>query len=599
MEETQRAAQGSTGSGTTASWRNARWLFPLIAAAIVMAAYARAPFLDFVYDDDIIVKANPYITSAKNIPAYFTEHIWSNLNHARKNYYRPVFLLWLLGNYLEFGTDPPGWHLSSLLLHLGSVVLVYLLALRITSQRFAALAAALLFGLHPVQVENVAWASASTELLGSFLALAALHCYFLSLDSAPRRVLLLASSVFLYALAVMAKETAIIVPAIIFLHEWLDRPASPVRPAPRSPGAALRAALHESIPFGIVAVAYLAARVAVLEGMGHTVAHISTRVCLQTIPSILRVYLLHTIWPARLSAFYDYPYISEFTLQSVLLPLGLVVGLVALLAVAVRKSPAGQLAAIWMVLPIVPVLDVRVFPRGEFIHDRYLYHPMIGASLLAAIGIAAIQRRWPWRWTRMALYAGGTVVAVALGVATFRQTGYWTDNFTLYSRGVAVAPRSAFANNNLGSVLLNRGEWDAAMGQFQKAIDDSPNLYLAHYDMGMAYYQVGRFAEAEACFQRAVKILPEDADSNMFLGMTYYRTNRLPEAIESVRKAIALNPNATGYHFALAVMLKDQKDRAGARAEFLEELKRDPNHQPTLDQLRLLDQTAPAPVKKQ
>ncbi|HTT65729.1 MAG TPA: tetratricopeptide repeat protein [Bryobacteraceae bacterium] len=599
-EAPEPSAWQAGGRPNTQSVRNAVWLFPLIAAVVVAAAYVRAPGLGFVFDDDIIVRANPYITSVRHIPSYFTEHIWSNLMLARKNYYRPVFLLWLLGNYEEFGTDALGWHLSSLLLHLGNAVFLYLLALRFTRERFSALAASLVFGLHPVQVENVVWASASTELLGSFLSLAALLCYLRSLESTARRVPLLAASVFLYAMAVLTKETAIILPAIVFLHEWLGRPATDSKSPPRSRGALFVASFLESLPFGIAAIGYLAARFAVLGGIGNVVVKMTTRVWLQTIPSILQIYLTHLVWPAGLSAFYDYPYITQFSVRAVVMPAILLLGLGILLFAAIRKSPGGQLAAIWMVLPILPVLDIPIFPRGEFLHDRYLYHPLIGLSLLAGLGIAALGRRWPSREARCAIYAVCGGVALALGAATFHQTAFWTDNFALYSRGVEVAPRSGFANNNLGAVLLNRGQWNEAMAQFQKAVEYAPNLYLAHYDMGLGYYEVGRFSEAEACFKRAIEILPEDPESHLFLGMTYYHTNRLPEAMGLVRQAIALKPNGAGYHFALAVMLKESGDTAGARAEFQAELKRDPNHEPSLEQLRLLEQpSAPAPAAKQ
>src|SRR5208282_144059 len=333
-------APSNTGeTRDTDSIRNAAWLFPLIAVVVIAAAYARAPLLGFVFDDDIIVKSNPYITSVRHIPTYFTEHIWSNLMLARKNYYRPVFLLWLLGNYEEFGTDPLGWHVSSLLLHLGNAVLLYLLALRFTRERFAALGACLFFGLHPVQVENVVWASASTELLGTFLALGSLLCYLRALEASSRRALLLSASVLLYALAVLTKETAIIVPAIIFLHEWLGRPASAAQLPARPRAAAFLAALRESLPFGITAAAYLAARIAVLGGVGHVVAQITGRVWILTIPSMLQAYLIHIVWPARLSAFYDYPYITELTVRSVLLPLAAVVAAALALFAAVRKNP--------------------------------------------------------------------------------------------------------------------------------------------------------------------------------------------------------------------------------------------------------------------
>lgn len=591
-EGMERPASPASGAPETELLRNAAWLFPLIAVLIVAAAYVRAPVLGFVFDDDIIVKGNPYITSLKYIPSYFTQHIWSNLMLARKNYYRPVFLLWLLGNYEEFGTDPLGWHMSSLLLHLASTVLMYLLALRLTRERFSALAASLLFGLHPVQVENVVWASCSTELLGSFLVLAAMLCYLRSLERLAQRAGWLAASVALFALAVMAKETAIIFPAIVFLHEWLGRPATEAQPPFRSRSSALGASLIELLPFGVAAVAYLAARIAVLGALGTTVVTMTKQVWFQTIPSILQIYLLHVVWPARLSAFYDYPYVTQFSVRSVVMPGALLIGLAVLLFLAVRKSPAAQLAAVWMVLPILPVLDIPVFPRGEFLHDRYLYHPLIGLSLLAGIGIAALERRWTSRAARLAIYSACGSVALAMGAVTFHQTGYWADNFALYTRGVEVAPRSGFANMNLGAVLLNRGQWNEAMAQFQKAIEYAPNLYLAHYDLGLGYYQAERYPEAEACFKRAIAILPEYPDSHLSLGMTYYHTHRLPEAIQELRKAIALNPSDPGSHFALGVILKDSGDLAGARDELLEVLKRDPQQEEAMKQLREIEQRA-------
>ncbi len=592
---TEHLANSASTAGSppeSESLRNAPWLFPLIVTLVIAAAYVRAPSLDLVFDDDIIVKANPYITSAHYIPSYFTQHIWSNLMQARKNYYRPVFLLWLLGNYKDFGTDPIGWHLSSLVLHLGNAVLLYFLALRFTRERFSALAASLLFGLHPVQVENVAWVSCSTELLGSFLTLAAALCYFRSLEFPARGALLLAASVSLYGLAVLAKETAIIFPVIVFLHEWLGRPVTNEAPLVRSAGARFSGSLLASLPFGIATLAYLAARIAVLGALGTPVVSMTKKVWFETIPSILQIYLQHLVWPARLSAFYDYPYIAQFSVRAVILPAALLAGLGILLFIAVRKSPAAQLAAMWMVLPILPVLDIPIFPRGEILHDRYLYHPLIGLSLLAGLGIAALERRWASRGARWAIYSACGSVALAMGAATFHQTGYWTDNFSLYTHGVEVAPRSGFANMNLGSVLFNRGHWNESMALMQKAIEYAPNLYLAHYDMGLAYYQVERFSEAEACFKRAIAILPEYPDSHLSLGMTYYRTHRLPEAIGELRKAIALDPSDAGPHFALGVMLKDSGDLAGARAEMLEVLKRDPQQGAALKQLHEIEQRA-------
>lgn len=590
MKSAQEPGAGSRGAIT-----DSPWFFPLVAVLLTAAGYARAPWLGFVYDDDVIIRANPYITSASNIPAYFTQHVWTGLMLARNNYYRPVFLLWLLAAYKAFGTNPLGWHLSSLLLHLGSTAMVYQLTLRMARSRWAALGAALLFGLHPVQVENVAWSSAVTELLCTFFALAAFLAYLAALDSLGQRGMLLTASVFLYALAMLSKETAIVLPAIVFLHEWLGRPGCAAAAGARRGGTAVIGAIKEALPFAFVALAYLAARIAVLGAIGETTAKLGTRVWLQSIPKVLAIYLGHLTWPAGLSVFYDYSYVDEFSMASVLLPAALIVLVGALLLTAGRKSPAALVAGAWMTLAILPVLDLPVFPRGEFLHDRYLYQPMIGLALLAGIGIGSLEGRWPGRGPRFALFAGCAVVAAALGATTFAQTRYWVDNFSLYSRGVSVAPRNGPANMDLGSVLINRGQLDEGMALLRKAVEYTPNLYLAHYDLGIGYFQTGHYGDAEASFRRAQAIMPQFADAGFFLGMTYLRAGRLPEAAECMRKAIALRPENVDYRFGLAMALQQMGDMAAARGQLQEALRIDPAYQPARTQLQKMDATASRP----
>jgi tetratricopeptide (TPR) repeat protein len=576
-----------------------RWLLPFLLLAVVIVAYARTPRFGFVFDDDSIVRANPYITSSQYIPRYFTEHIWSRIMTTRKNYYRPVFLLWLLGNYLAFGLKSLGWHVTNLLLHLGNALFVYYLAQRVARSRFAGFAAAMLFALHPAQVENVAWVSASTELLGTFFVLAAFLCYLRGREAQNRGLLWYLSSLLLYALGALAKETAIIFPAIVFLDEWLGRPFSRTPSVKRGRGESLLAAFRECAPFVVVACAYLLARVQALGGLGEVGVHMTKPTWLKTLPSVLLAYVRHVVWPVGLSAFYDYPYVERFSAAAVLLPLVILAVAALLLFFAVRKSAGGQLAAVWALLPLLPALDIRVFPRGEFVHDRYLYHPMIGVALLAGLGLAWLERRASGN--PAVRRAAATAVAAALAAmafATFRQTAYWVDNFALYSRGVEIAPHNGFANNNLGAVLMARGQLDEALVLFQRGFDNDPDLWLAQYDMGLVYYETGRYPEAEAAFSRALAINPNDAESRVFLGMTYLRTGRLAQAIQSVRHGIALKPEGKGYHFALAMMLKQAGDLPGAREELLAELRRDPHHQPSLDQLRLLDQPPASSVEK-
>jgi hypothetical protein len=332
------------------------WLCPVLLLLLIATAYARAPRLGFVFDDDIIIRNDPFIQSPQNIPRYFTGDMWSGISSTWKTYYRPVLLLWLLGNYSAFGMKPGAWHLATLCLHLGISLFVYWIALRLTRNYLAALFAGLFFGLHPIEVEVVAWLSAASELLGTFFALAAFLCYLRAQESRHHRVAWLVASPVLYATAALAKETAVLLPAIIFLHEWLGRPACAAPFIHTSRRKAFRAALLESAPFIIIGVLYLAVRVVALGSLGQVAVHLGARILLQTVPSVLITNLMHVFWPFRLSVFYDFLYVQEFSAAGVLLPLAVVVVVGLLVFQAVRKSPAGQFAAGWAILPWLPCL---------------------------------------------------------------------------------------------------------------------------------------------------------------------------------------------------------------------------------------------------
>lgn len=576
------------------------WLCPLLVLILVLAAYARTPRMGFVYDDQITVVNNPEVQSARNIPSLFGAGVRHSSWQGWHNYYRPIFFLWLLGNYSAFGLRPAGWHIAGLALHAANCLLVYILALRLVRKRLPALFSGLIFGLHPVQVEVVSWISASTELLATLFALAAFLSYLRAAESGRRWTLWHFAAPVLYAAAALSHETAVVLPALVFFHEWLGRPGC-ASPSPQQPrDAALRRALGACAPFLIVGAIWLGARLAALGSLTQTATPLSLRTRLATLPGILGRYLLHVLWPLGLSPLYDCRYVTQYSASAVLVPFVLV-GLAGVAVfLAVRKLPAGKLAAVWVLLPLLPALHISIFPPNDFLHDRYLYHPLVGVALLAGLGLAWLEEHSGQ--VRLLLWPGAAAVLAAAGLLTFRQTAYWIDNLALYSRGYEVAPHNSTAINNLGVELMDRGQLDQAQALFETGYRENPNLWLAQYNLGRIYYDKGLYPDAAAAFQKSISAEPNYPASYMHLGMTYFRLRQLNPAIDSVKRAIALQPDGVGYHFALGIMLKESGDAAGARAEFEAELKRDPNHRPAREQLRLLDQAAapaPSPATKQ
>jgi len=605
-------------SHSHAAGGRAVWFVPLLVLVAVFVTFGHTLGSQFVFDDTTLIPGNPFIQSTANIPRFITEQFWSGVAFAQKSYYRPLSLLWLWANWKLFGAHPAGWHAASLLLHALNTLLVYLLALRFLGSRPSAApaagAAAVLFGLHPIQAEAVSWISCFNDLLACLFALLSFHSYCNAREpaaaadpSARRRAILwYAVSLAGYAAAVLCKEPAVLFPLVLLLYELsaIRKPApallaessdsqtnSESASLPASSYPARAAFLPLLLYFAIAVFYFLLRKHALGTVTTPQVRIISWGTEWLTLPSVLLAYLSRLVWPEGLSPFYDLPYRQTFSIAGVALPFFAVLLPAASLLWAAWRSTVVRLFAGWALIFLAPTLHLGVLPRGELVHDRYLYIPMAGLSLLAGVGIAALQRRWTLvPGLRQTLYPAIAVVSAALAAATFHQSLFWENNFALYTRGVAIAPRNGFAANNLGAVLLERGQWDEAMVQLRKAIELAPYLYLAHYDMGVAYYEVGRYSEAEACFKRALAILPEDAESDLYLGMTYLHTGRLPLAMEYVRRAIALNPSGPGYHFALGMMLKQSGDLAGARSEFQAELRRDPRHQPSLDELRQVEQ---------
>src|SRR4051794_31590119 len=194
-------------------------LFLLLACGALL--YARSLWSNFVYDDIIQIVKNPRIAAWSYLPSYFTEQLWAGIQST--SYYRPLLLVWMRLNHFLFGLNPVGWHASSVLLHLGATGLAFLLARRLLrgpeagqapslrGDSQAALVAAGIFMLHPLQVESVAWPSAANESLAAIFIFASYLFFLRSNDdgSANRNLLL---SWLMFALALMTKETAIIAP---------------------------------------------------------------------------------------------------------------------------------------------------------------------------------------------------------------------------------------------------------------------------------------------------------------------------------------------------------------------------------------------------
>jgi 4-amino-4-deoxy-L-arabinose transferase-like glycosyltransferase len=567
------------------------WWGIVVVLALTFAVYIPTLRYQFVHDDRGQIVENPAVHSWHAVPTYFTSHVWAAvMPEELGNYYRPLFLLWLRINDAVFGNQAWGWHLTTILSHVLTTLLVYLLAWRLGIGSDGALLAALIFGLHPAHIEAVAWISGVTEpLLGIFL-IASFLSYVQSRVEGARALKWKAISLVLFALAMLEKETALILPGLLLVYEWIfgvewGRPLEVRRILTWCGGA-----LGKIWPYFFLVALYVPARIYALKGFNHPVTPLSTGLLLFTWPSLMGFWVRHLIWPAGLSTFYDFPAVVHPTLRNFILPAIFDVCVGLALFACVRSSRPAAFFAVWLVLPLIPLLNLRVFVANDFAHDRYLYLPSVGLAVLMAMLLKKACWRSPrWLGIPASLLAAGLCLTAALSYGTITESSYFRDNLTFYAYNLTKAPHNPDAEANYATVLAEGGQYGPALEKFLDVVNRHPNHWAATYDLAFTYYKMGNMPEAEKYFLQAMRINPNKPDEYLYLGMTRFKSGRPAEAIACVRQAIAICPTGFAYHFALGVMLKTQGDLTGALRELKEELANNPGERAAAAQVREIE----------
>jgi tetratricopeptide (TPR) repeat protein len=571
------------------------WAVCGLIAALISAVYAASLHFDFVYDDRVQILNNPWLSSWRFIPRYFSDNAAAFTGNSGGAFWRPFFLLWLLANRALFGFHPWGWHLTTVALHAVAACLVYALARRILRCRFSAAWAALLFGVYPAAVESVAWVSGCTDSLLAVFLLAAFLVYLRAREVGSRIWATL--SLTLFAFSLLVKETAVVLPVLIFAHAWVfDLTGQYPGGVRESPGGwKIRRTLRPAFPYLVIMTVYLVERGMILAGAESISAQLPIRTMLLTAPSLLWFYLRLLVFPLVLSPHYNLGPVAEFNALKVVLPavelivLGIACGLIARRFQSdARRRALFALAAI--VIPILPVLYIRPLAADDFVHVRYLYLSTIGLALLAGTVMEEISTRirprgasssqWP-AWAG-SLVSVKTLCALALLAVcagfTSRAKFYWRDNFTLFEHSARVAPDNSRALTDYAVELGERKRYPEAIANFERALVLNPQLWYAHVDLGYTYYIVGRYLDAEHSLWKGIALNPEDPNQYTFLAAAQIKSGKMDEAEQSMRTAISLAPALPNYHFALGLILEREGRREEAQKEFISEIEVNPRN---------------------
>jgi peptidoglycan/LPS O-acetylase OafA/YrhL/tetratricopeptide (TPR) repeat protein len=516
----------------------------LLLAAAILAAYANVYKNAFVSDDLWIIVHNGFLRHWSNLPDLllgpgFQGGGW------KTGFFRPVLMLLYFFTYQAFGLWTPAFHGLNIALHIANTGLVYGLGRRLGLKPGVSFGAALLWAVHPVHTEAVAFVSALGDPLYSFFCL--LGLLVLLPDFAPRKFWL-AGLIFILALA--SKEQAVVFPALVTVTMFL---ASKER---------LRPALYlRTWPLWLLAAVYVVLWLMYFHAgnspmeesqdpvfLGIYAHNLTNRIltCLAT----LHLYLGMMIWPTDLHFERSYPVFGTLWTWQVLTGAAMVAGVILQIVWGqARRGLAFSWGFLWFAAAYSPSAGIAV-PVDAIVAEHWMYLPTIGI----AVGIAqtvADCLDGKRQNVRVAAAVLVTVIAMALGIKTYHQNTVWHDSASLYEDILRYGEESGRAHLNLGLFYSGQGEFDKASQQFRMAIAHPTPLPqsmipVLHFDLALAYLRDKPDENDMVTLKALRQVLPFSSQT--------------AEAIEEMHKALELDPEFYWANKFLAVIYAYQGD---------------------------------------
>lgn len=522
--------------------------------------YSNILFNGFVYDDIAGILDNRWIRDWHNIPEILTKSVWGFYTNFESPFYRPLphligILVFKLG-----GLSPFSFHLNSILFNSAVCLLVFLITRHILSDIYpeskrintGALVAAIIFAVHPVHTEVVAWAAETPELYFSFFLLISFYCY-IKWSGSNSALFLYPASLVSFFLAMLAKEPAAGLPFILIIYDFLF--------ARRKRG--LKQKIMSYLPYFAVLGLYILMRVNALGSFAPPNANrqLSAYEAIINVFPLLGKYLFTLFIPMELNVFHTFkPYTSIFN-PVVMSSLAVAILMAVIAVIALKKDKAVFFSIMVFITPLLPALYIPALGRNAFA-ERYLYLPSFGLAFLVAILLVRAFDRG--KKSGMALASALIVVIAVFSVATFERNRIWKNEFTLWYDTVQKSPDAAIPHDALGNAYFKMGKLDEAIEQYNVALRIQPTFTRAIGNLGNAYNKKGELDKAVEQYRLAIRQNPKDANFHNNLGIAYAKSGKLSDALSEFQTAVGINPYySDGYNnLGLAYIKMGMREKA-------------------------------------
>jgi len=496
-----------------------------------LTVYSNSLTGEFILDDTYLIEHNPFIQDRSHLTEIFRTDITGG-TALQSSFYRPLQALVLMINYSLWELDVRGYHITNVLFHILTALALFWLLRLLFNDGLISLYAAVLFIVCPLHTEAVSYISGGADSLMSMFLLLSFVFYIRHSErrGAVNYIMLVAT----FILALLARESALILPLLLLLYHWLRGRESDKKYF-SSPAF---------ISIAAIALLYIILRLTLLRDLLSHGLYSST--VLQRLPGFfvaIAEYMRLLIAPVNLHMEYGN---HLFAITHPKAITGIVI-LSGLLWYVLRKRDSDRIIVFsiaWFLITLLP--QSNLYPINAYMAEHWLYLPSVGFFLVVAKYLAYLYRRRASKTFAMAVIL---VAAGVYGYLTIRQNSYWRDPFTFYNRTLRFAPNNAKMLNNLAHLYYKRGEKKEAIRLFEKAIEANPAFAEAYNNLGIIYYYDFKDAEkAIGLFKKTVDIQPDFAGAYNNLGSAYRNIGKIEQALEAYKKAIEIKPDYAAAH---------------------------------------------------
>ncbi len=540
-----------------------------VLAVVICIIFSGTVRNGFIWDDDDYIYKNPLLTEPGGLAKIWKSYYSPKFNPQENTpqYYPLVFTTFYLEHKL-WGLYPAGYHITNVLLHIANTILLLFVLRKLGFGWLISLITAAIFGIHPTQVESVAWATERKNVLAGLFYFSAFLCFLHFQDGAKIRYYI--ASLLLFVCALLSKTASVMLPVVLVLAAYLkERP--------------IRKTIIYAIPFFALSTA---AGLVTLT-LEHTM--VGAKGAEWSFPLFERLlivshsiwfYIGKILWPHPISFIYGQWNINLHSVTSYLPLAGIILAAAALWIFRKKLGRFPAFASAYFVIVAAPALGFVSFymMRYTFVADHFIYLASWSIMLLAVVVAAKILGRLPQN-PKLVIGAFATIaILVCFAVVTADEVRKFKNVQTLWEHTIAVNPKAWLAHNNLGVIYASQGQYEKALEHYKTTIELNPDYATAYNNAGVALVLMNQPAKAIDYYKKAIELRPDYGEALYNFAVAYSKLEKNNEAIEYFKKALQFQQENMSTWYNLAICLSKTNKVSEAAEAYRKAVELDPKY---------------------